>query len=324
MTSFPVAIAVFVFNRDDLTRQVLRQLALVCPSKLYIISDGPRTEQEKLLVEQTRSVVDEVVDWECDIVRCYREDNVGVYHNLTGGIEFVLSREEQAIFLEDDNLPELSFFQFAHEMLQKYEAEDSVLWVCGTNYLEDVSSQTGDSYFFTRNLQPCGWATWSSKFLKYYDKNLCDLDKVEEVATSYLNKELFEQQYFSWRKTKHLVENDNRRASWDHQMSFCLRRHGLFGVVPVYNQIRNIGVDSRSTHGGSSMLKPMTYRFTRMGTSNLRFPLRHPQKIGINEELERRLEKVILMPAYLRQVVTAIRMTKRLFGISEFEPFKWR
>ena len=324
MTSFPIAVAVFVFNRDDLTRQVLSQLALVCPSRLYVISDGPRTEGEKLLVEQTRSVVDEVVDWDCDIVRCYREGNVGVYQNLTEGIEFVLSCEEQAIFLEDDNFPELSFFQFAEEVLEKYETEDSVLWVCGTNYLEDVSAETENSYFFTRNLQPCGWATWSHKFLKYYDKQLLDLTNAEEVAASYMYTELFEQQYFSWRKTKHLVEKDNRRASWDHQMSYCLRRHELVGVVPVYNQIRNIGVDSRSTHGGSSMLKPMTNRFTKMGTKSLRFPLTHPQEISINEALERRLEKVILLPSYLRLIVRAVRKAKRLFGISEFEPIKWR
>ena len=99
-----------------------------------------------------------------------------VYINLTDGIEYLLQREAIGIFLEDDNLPELSFFRFMQEMLLKYESCSEVMWVCGTNYLENVTSRSRESYFFSKNLSPCGWGTWSNKFLGFYDKELATLD----------------------------------------------------------------------------------------------------------------------------------------------------
>ena len=324
MNSFPIPIALFVFNRSDLARRIMLRIREVRPERLYVLSDGPRNQSEERLVNQTRKEIEGLIDWDCSLIRVYREKNVGVFTNLTQGIDTVLARERSAIFLEDDNLPVMSFFPFVEEMLNRYEEEERVLWVCGTNYLEDARKLTKESYFFTSNLQPCGWATWSSKFQKYYDPELADLECTDwsALTKTYQRRALFRQQYFNWRKTKHLLQNNRREASWDHQMSYALRKYSLFGIVPTLNQIENIGVDERSTHGGNSRIKPMTNRFTRMKALSMSGPLIHPKEIVRDKRIERKIEGIILMPWYLRTIILVLRQIKIISGISEFKSFK--
>ena len=76
--------------------------------------------------------VEFLINWDCEVIKNYAKENRGVYQNIGEGARWVFEREEKAIFLEDDNLPETSFFRFASEMLEKYETAPEVLWICGT------------------------------------------------------------------------------------------------------------------------------------------------------------------------------------------------
>ena len=164
---FDIPVVLFIFKREKAV-EIIKQISKIKPTKLYLIGDGPRNEEEVSLVEKCRTMVEEAVTWQCELIKNYADLNRGVYSNIALGAKWVLEREQNAIFLEDDNLPEITFFEFCKEMLNMYKNKNEILWICGSNYLEKYNNSNNQSYYFTQHMLPCGWATWSDKFLKFY------------------------------------------------------------------------------------------------------------------------------------------------------------
>ena len=67
------------FNRPDLTKLQLAQLAQVRPSKVWVLSDGPRAghPSDEDRVAEVRAVID-AFPWEVQPVKIYRAENWGL------------------------------------------------------------------------------------------------------------------------------------------------------------------------------------------------------------------------------------------------------
>jgi len=322
MVGFDVPVALFLFKRIDKPLEILKQLAKVAPSRLYLLSDGGRTDEERRQVEACRSSIEQAITWECEIIRKYETSNIGVYENIAGGAKWVLQREECAIFLEDDNLPELTFFQFCKELLEKYKHDTRVLWICGTNYLKDYAPADGSSYVFTKNMMPCGWATWSSKFLPFYDGELelwQDPYVRDRIRQEYAYPKLYCQDRYNIEYELDAKASTGRFYSWDYQMSFSIRAHNVYGIVPAINQITNIGVDNDSTHGGTSMEDVMTARFCGLPTRAMSFPLKHPKSLLIDQKFEVAVAKIILHPDFFSAKSRLSRAVRQFLGVRKTE-----
>ena len=111
MQAFDIPVAIFIFKRHKAV-DVVRRIAEVKPRKLYILADQGRNDAEREAVASCRAAVEAAIDWECEVVKNYATENRGVYQNIGEGAKWVLRQEKWAIFLEDDNLPEVSFFDF--------------------------------------------------------------------------------------------------------------------------------------------------------------------------------------------------------------------
>lgn len=322
---FKVPVCIFIFKRPEKAALIIDQISEIAPQKLYIIGDGPRNEQERDEVLFCRQVVENHINWPCEIIRDYASINRGVYENIAGGAKRVFQKEKQAIFLEDDNMPAISFFKFCEEMLAKYENEDKVLWIMGSNYLKISEFKDGASYAFTQNMLPCGWASWANKFLKYYDgefEHWLDGSSQKIIESLKYRPALKKQEISSWNFEINRKLKNGKFGSWDYQMSFTLRSQNLFGIIPKYNQITNIGVDDQSIHGGSSIENIMTQRFCENETKELEFPLIHPREIKLDSKFERKLGNIILNPLRLRMKSRILRFVKSLLGMSEFESLR--
>ena len=298
MARFNIPVVLFFFIREK-SVEVIKRISLLRPEKLYILADQGRNEEERVAVERCRKKVESAIDWNCEIIRNYADENRGVYQNIGEGAKWVLRREKWAIFLEDDNLPELTFFEFCKEMLEKYEEDNRVLWVCGTNYLGDYHPKDNVSYVFTRHMLPCGWASWASKFEKYYDGELelCNEQVVMELVKDvYVNSKVFFQYRNSWMNEYYRIKRGERPISWDYQMDLSIKANNLFGICPCKNQIKNIGVDEDSIHGGNSFDNIMTKRFCGMDSYPIEFPLIHPKTLLIDPVFENEVGKIILKP----------------------------
>ena len=302
MNDFDIPVVLFIFKRLKAI-EIMKRIREVKPKKIYILADYGRNEEEIKLCEECRKKVEEIIDWDCQVIKNYATENRGVWGNIGLGAEWIFQREEKAIFLEDDNLPEVTFFQYCKEMLEKYEEDSRILWVCGTNYLGKYIPEDGSSYVFTRHMLPCGWASWSKKFLKYYDKELLSFDDknaVKIAKKNSFNGYLFRQYKRSWCAERRAIKEGKRPVSWDYQMDFSLKSNSLYGISPCYNQIKNIGVDIHSIHNGSDPTAEMTKRFCEVPTYKLEFPLQHPEEVKLDKIYENEIAKIVAYPLKVR------------------------
>lgn len=294
---FDIPVVLMFFKRFDYVVLIINRLRELKPRKIYLLSDGGRNDEEISLINKGRVQVESAIDWDCEVVKRYQPVNAGVYNQIALGAKWVFEKEEFAIFLEDDNLPEISFFSFCEKALKFYKNNDKIIWICGTNYLEKSVSSKG--YHFTKNMMPCGWASWSYKFLKYYDFNLdfTNIPNFKKVFKSkYKNKKLAEQQYNSIIREKNFFEKNGKYISWDHHMTLSIRMHNLYGIVPSRNQIRNIGVDENSIHGGNSFKSIMTRRFCGIKSFPLENVINFDNQIQIDKKFEKKTNYIILYP----------------------------
>ncbi len=324
MMQFDIPVVLFIFKRDKAV-EIVKRIAEIKPKKLYILADQGRNAEERVLAEECRKKVEAEITWECEVIKNYADENRGVYENIGQGAIWVLKREKWAIFLEDDNLPELSFFPFCKEMLEKYQNDERILWICGTNYLGDYTPKSGHSYVFTRHMLPCGWASWSHKFERFYDGDLSLTDSatvMKKIGSAYCNKKVYKQYKRAWMSERTRILRGDRPVSWDYQMDFSIKAHELYGICPCKNQIKNIGVDSLSTHGGTDLNLVMTQRFCGMNSYPLTFPLNHPETLEADPVFEKKIGKIVLYPLLLRIKVSISRGLRMILGVPQGKSIK--
>lgn len=320
---FSIPVVLLIFRRDKI-RQIIDMLREVKPQKVYLMADYGRNSNEIKQVEECRRIAEESIDWDCELIKNYASKNRGVYGNIGKGALWVFEREERAIFLEDDNLPEVTFFYYCEELLERYKGDDRVLWICGTNYLGNYDSPSGNSYMFTQHLLPCGWASWSQKFSKYYDLDLklcADKKNFKDLKKRFVYGQLYYQYMFRWIAEHKRIQERGRSSSWDYQMDFALKYHNKFGISPAKNQIRNIGVDELSEHGGTSTMNEMTRRFCTMPSYPIEFPMKHPDKVEVDSIYEKRIADILLFPRKQRYKYFVSCILRNLFNLPD-KPLK--
>src|SRR4029077_21252183 len=112
-------VALIIFNRPDLTERVFAQIAKARPARLFVIADGPRPERpgEIEKCRAAREVINRI-DWVSEIFKNYSDVNLGCGHRPATGISWVFDNVESAVILEDDVIPNSTFFRFCDELLE--------------------------------------------------------------------------------------------------------------------------------------------------------------------------------------------------------------
>ena len=308
MERFDIPVALIIFKREKAV-EVLKRIAAVRPKKLYLLADQGRNDEEREQVRRCREAVENAINWDCEVIKNYAEENRGVYGNIALGAKWVFEREKWAIFLEDDNLPETTLFPYCWELLHRYEGDTRILWICGTNYLGKYEPEDGSSYVFTRHMLPCGWASWADKFNKFYDGDLKLVDDeivLSRLRMDYYDDRIYKQYHRHWKLERQRFLDGKRFVSWDYQMNFALRANGLYGIAPSCNQIRNIGVDDAATHSGMSRSDKITKRICDMESYPISFPLKHPKVVLRDEYFERETSRIVLYPFSLVRPLSKI------------------
>src|SRR5699024_6685762 len=113
-------------------QQVFQQIKKASPTKLYVAADGPRKNRanEKEKCNEVRSIATNV-DWECKVKTLFRQNNLGCKQAVSGAIDWLFENEEMGIILEDDCLPDSSFFSFCEELLYKYKDNERIMSIYG-------------------------------------------------------------------------------------------------------------------------------------------------------------------------------------------------
>lgn len=288
LVDVPVAIQAFI--RPEMLKKQWEIIKQACPSILFIRSDGPRAHvpTDAELVKQSREIVAEV-DWDCTVYRLYQEKNLGLYGILDVTNKFIWEHVDRCIFLEDDQVPSVSFFKFCAEMLEKYKDDYRVNRITGVN-LEGVWEKTAGDYLFAKVPCSSGVAVWkrtveiNDSELKYaHDKHILKI--INKTAPWYLKE-----QFNSFAKKGTYAYH---KPSEEYYTRAAQVLQNQLVIVPKYNLISNIGVGNGSVHTGTNikqMPKALQSQY-HMETYELEFPLKHPEFVIADYYFEKAREK---------------------------------
>jgi hypothetical protein len=272
-------VAFIIFNRPDATERVFAEIVKAKPPKLLVIGDGARAsrpgEAEKIAAART---IIQRVDWECEVLTNFSEVNLGCKRRVSSGIDWVFEQVEEAIILEDDCLPDPSFFRFCQELLERYRHDQRIGMISGDNF--QFGRRYGDdSYYFSKYVHIWGWATWRDRWVESYDVAIDKWPTIrDEGRLVDMVGDAREARY--WGK---IFERVHRGLidTWDYQWVFANWVEGRISIMPSRNLISNIGFGVSATHTtGASDVADLSV-FT------LKFPLTHPLGIFRNIRADR-------------------------------------
>ena len=105
-------ILLLVWRRPHTLRLLINAIRPLRPTRLYVACDGPSNlrPSEADLVNSTRRLIDEDIDWPCHIERFYSDVNQGCRLGVSRAITWFFQYVDEGIILEDDCVPHPSFF----------------------------------------------------------------------------------------------------------------------------------------------------------------------------------------------------------------------
>jgi|GEM_PF-180872 len=276
-------VCLMIFNRPDTTQQVFNTIRQVKPEKLLVIADGPRpnVNGEFQKCAATRAIINQV-DWDCEVLTHYSDINLGCRHRVSSGLNWVFNTVEEAIILEDDCLPDITFFRFCEELLERYRHDPRIMAISGNNFQFGQNQQEA-SYYFSRYNHIWGWATWRRAW-KFYDLDMKLWPTIKEKQSLQDILENPEIVAYCSRIFQAAYEGFN---TWDYAWTFaCWINNGLT-ILPHVNLVSNIGFREDATHTKRES------RFANLPRQAMGFPLRHPTVVMRNRQADDWTKKIM-------------------------------
>ncbi|WP_244185623.1 methyltransferase type 11 [Mycobacterium marseillense] len=304
MTTTPPVIFM-IFNRPDTARHAFEALRAAKPPQLLVIADGPRASKpdEAGKCEATRAIIDEV-DWDCEVHRNFADANMGIRDRISSGITWAFEIVDRAIILEDDCVPDASFFPYCADLLARYEHDERVMMVSGNNHLFG-HAEIADSYYFSRYPHYWGWATWRRAWTKY-DMNMTQWPKLRD-------RKLFDQ-YFSklseryyWEAIFEMVYR-NKVDTWAWRWVYSIWANSGLCATPARNLVHNIGFQADATHTHTKWDQV----YSSLVAGEMSLPLTHPPTVLASSDKDQ-------LEAKLR---VAYHSTGLLYVWNQFQLFK--
>lgn len=240
-------ILVIAFNRPDHLSVLINRLREVEATRLFFAVDGPRTNKPDEL-EKVQGCQDliETIDWDCQVTTHFQERNLGCGLGVSTAITWFFEHVERGIILEDDIIPDQSFFPFCSELLERHQPDKSVFAISGCNFVPPEAIDTCGAYRFSQVPHIWGWATWRDRWAQY-NLDIAGWRKDLSVAKLWAKSGNSIPAAVYWAGTFELLAR-KEVDTWDGQLVYMCMKYGLLTATSNTNLIDNIGFNDQATH----------------------------------------------------------------------------
>jgi hypothetical protein len=240
------------------------------PEKLYVAADGPNKAIpiDYQICLKTRSII--VPEWKCDAKYLFHDEHIGKSKNVVQAISWMFEQEEEGIVLFDDNLPNIDFFHYCEELLEKYRNIPQIMHI-GANYLERRKKYLKNSYHYTAYSFIWGFATWRRAWQGFDLEIRMEPEEVFKIIDKYVSNPL--EKMFCHRI--HNVLRKHNLDYWEYQYNFHIWQHNGLCISPNVNLVTNVGFKKRKRRVRKLMKKASPI-----------LPLQHPATIERNKRAD--------------------------------------
>ena len=253
------------FNRPDHLKSLIERLRDVQPETIYLALDGPRGSQDEAQVRECQALALSI-DWTDDVHTQFQARNLGCGKGVTAAITWFFDNVDRGIILEDDILPEPSFFPFCSELLDRYQFDERVFAISGCNPVPSEGQTNPEAaYRFAQVTHVWGWATWKRSWQRYHlamdgwYRRMSLPDFWRRTGRS-LPGALF------WAGNFEAVRRGDV-DTWDWPMIFASMESGQLTATSNVNLVTNIGFGENATHTHSGEPDLMPVGTARLPTT---------------------------------------------------------
>jgi hypothetical protein len=278
-----VPIIFCVYNRPDLTKITFNFIKSTKPKILFLISDGPKNLFDLKKIKEVRSIISNI-NWDCKVYKKFRKVNFGCKKSFEDGVNWLFSKYDKMIYIEDDTLPSIDFIRFAKENLERHENNLNISVVSAQFEFSRYIKKKNTSYILSPLMRLQPFATWR-RVWRLYEKDVSKIwyDNIFKIKT--INKfnnflyYIYFSLLFNWASIKAL-------DSWDFNF-YCslickLDRHPL-AIIPLKNLSKNIGVNHfLATHSLNKSIKDF---YAKIKTESLK-KIIHPKLIKNSKKID--------------------------------------
>lgn len=263
---FKTPVLLVLYNRVEETHNLFQMIRKIKPEKLYVAADGANKNIpiDYQMCLKTRAVI--MPEWKCEIKFLFHDEHLGKSKNIHQAVSWMFEEEEEGIILFDDTLPNLDFFHYCEQLLEKYRDTPEIMHI-GANYLERKKKYLKNSYHYTAYSFIWGFATWKRAWQGFELEIKSDPEKVFKVIDQYV-KNPFEKMFCH--RIYHALKKHNLDY-WEYQYNYHIWTHYGLCISPNVNLVTNVGFKKRKRRIRKLMKK----------TSPI-LPLQHPEKIERN------------------------------------------
>ena len=266
-----VNILIIAFNRLDFTKKLIQTLVEIEPLSLYVAIDGPRSTV-KSDAEKCKEVKDiiQAVDWKCDVEYLIKNHNIGCNKSVENAISWFFSEVEEGVILEDDCIPNISFFKFSAELLKRYRNNHKICQISGMSFSPFENHY--ESYRFSSLVNIWGWATWR----RSWEKLIPDLSKWPDMKSNNIMK-CYGLEKDSQEKLAQDCYDGNRLLTWGMKWRLTCLSNNTYSIIPKVNLTQNIGFNR-----DDSTSKTFYHPVSNITANSIDFPLIHPSDLSVD------------------------------------------
>ena len=298
-------VLLLLFNRPDYSAVLLDRMATVPVPRVYVAIDGPRASHpdDVQQIAMVKELVEKTHFQTKEIYTLYQPQNLGCRHGVKAALDWFFSKEERGIVLEDDCIPDISFFPFCDILLEKYAQDERVFAISGDNFLLD-EVKIPESYYFSKYFHSWGWASWRRSWEKY--------DFEMKTFPDFIGKNRIDHYPCSEVEKLHWIAfyKDMRQRldsinSWAYPFCYSLLKEQAVCIVPAKNLVHNIGFDGSATHTKNT---PYWYHYLRTEPLTI---TSHPREVAVNQKADQAdfdcTIRRMYSPPYLKRVQLKVR-----------------
>ena len=241
-------VLVVAFNRPEHFAALLGRLRETRPPHLYVAIDGPRpnNRHDQEAVKACQDLVS-TIDWDAEVRTRFQESNLGCGLGVSTAISWFFSNEERGIILEDDVLPQSSFFEFCSQLLDRYAMDERVLAVSGCNFVPPEFQEAPSlSYRFSQVPHIWGWATWRRSWI-LHDLDMSQWGKRLSLRSLWRASGRSLPGLIFWKSIFDLMAA-RKVDTWDMQLVFEGMARNMLTATSNVNLVENVGFGEGATH----------------------------------------------------------------------------
>ena len=242
-------LAFFVYRRPVHTKKVLDSIKRNGFKKIYVFHDKVKNETALKDWKKVEEIIKKI-DF-ADVEYHQSPTNKGLANSIVDGINYVLSKHDAVIALEDDVVLADGYKTYVEECMEKYINNGKVMSFCGGGVTDQIVDTVDikDDVYFSYNPSSFAWGTWKDRWQLYRRDNdylnsfLTDETRVEHVSKLAGNDLI---------QMATIVKNSPEKIdTWATFWGLIQAENDGVCVTPVKALAKGIGLDGSGTNCGN-------------------------------------------------------------------------